>query len=438
MGIDPVAEIKARIAIEDLVAQYVPLKKAGRQMKALCPFHKERTPSFYVSPDRQIAYCFGCRKGGDHFRFIQEIEGLDFRGALELLADRAGIELPKATPQRQAMEREKKTERDRLYELHEHAASFFEEQLWKTKEGENMLSYFKKRGLKEKIIRDARLGYAPDEPAALFPFLLAKDFTRSEIAASGLAFSRDTSQGNFIDRFRGRVMFPIENIMGAVCAFGARAVKEGDEPKYLNSPETPIYQKNAILLGFGKARGEIRSRNFAVIVEGYMDALACHQAGFLNVVACSGTALTETQLSMLKRFTKDVVFSFDRDGAGKMATERALEMGFEAELSMKVAVWAGSAKDPDECLREDPKLFEEALQCAKPAFDYLLDYFSEKFDLTSVDGKKKMLFAILPFAARIKGALEIDECLKTLAAKMGTSLTPIYDELKRYQGKQKV
>lgn len=432
-SINPIEDIKSRIDISDLVSQYIPLKKAGRQFKALCPFHQERTPSFYVSSEKQLAYCFGCHKGGDHFKFIEEMEGLDFRGALEFLAEKAGVTLPKRLPEN----RQKKSERNRLIEAHDEAARFFEGELWDTKDGQAVLKYLKKRGLKEEIIKSARLGFAPDKTDALYSHLLEKGFTREEILSAGLAFARDTEKASCVDRFRLRLMFPIENLASQICAFGGRAVKEGDEPKYLNSPETPIYQKNAVLYGLAEARKEIRIKNFALIVEGYMDVLSCWQAGFKNACACSGTALTENQLAVLKRFTKEVIFAFDRDEAGCIATERAIELAIASELAVRVAVWKSPAKDPDECIRKDADVFSEALKNAAPAQEYLLTAFREKFDLTTIDGKKSMMNLLLPFLGRVKSPLELDLWLKKIADILGSSPKTIYDELSRFLGKQK-
>jgi DNA primase len=431
---DPISEIKSRINIEDLVSQYIPIKKAGRHFKALCPFHKERTPSFYISPERQLAYCFGCHKGGDHFKFVEEMEGLDFRGALKFLAEKAGVTLPKIAPQ----ERQKKGERDRLIELHEVATAFFEHELWETTEGEKVLKYLKKRGLKEETIKTAQLGFSPGSPQdRLYTFLLEKNFTRDEILAGGLAFARDTEKGNCMDRFRTRLVFPIENLASQICAFGGRAMKEGDEPKYLNSPETPIYQKNSLLYNLSRARADIRSKGCALIVEGYMDALTCFQAGFKNAVACSGTALTENQLEILKRFTKEVILAFDRDTAGRLATERAIELAFEKELSVKVVVWKSEAKDPDECVRKDEKLFSEAIEHAAAATQYLIDEYRANFDLKEIEGKKKFIGALLPFVSRIKSPLELDLWLQQLSELLGSSTKTLYDEVKRFLGKQK-
>lgn len=430
---DPIPEIKSRISIEELVAQYIPLKKAGRQFKALCPFHQERTPSFYVSPERQIAYCFGCRKGGDQFKFIEEIEGLDFRGALKFLADKAGVTLPKSMPE----EKKRKTERDRLIELHEKAAEFFETQLWETSDGKKVLKYLDKRGLTETTIKNAHLGFAPDKGDVLYTFLLEHGFTRSEILAAGLAIARDTEQGTCVDRFRMRLIFPLRNLAGNICAFGGRAIREGDEPKYLNSPETPIYHKSSVLYGLSEARPEIRHKNSAVIVEGYMDALAARQADFKNVVACGGTALTEDQLMTLKRFTKNILLAFDRDTAGKLATERSIERAFANEFSIRVVAWESSAKDPDECIRNDRDEFDRALSSALPATNYLFATFAQSFDRTSPEGKRKIIEGLLPYFANMKSPIELDAWLKDCSESLGLSLSVLYDEVKRFQGKQK-
>lgn len=430
---DPISEIKSRISIEELVSQYIPLKKAGRHFKALCPFHQERTPSFYVSPERQLAYCFGCHKGGDHFKFVEEIEGLDFRGALKFLAEKAGVTLPKTLPE----EQKRKSERDRLVEMHEQAAKFFEDQLWESSDGKKVAKYLEKRGLETKTVKEAHLGFAPEAGDKLYTFLLECGFTRGEILTAGLAISRDTEQGNCIDRFRMRLIFPIRNLAGNICAFGGRAVRDGDEPKYLNSPETPIYRKSSVLYGLSEARADIRQKKSVIVVEGYMDALAAAQAGFKNVVACGGTALTTDQLAILKRFAQNLFLAFDRDTAGKLATNRSIELGFTAEFSLRVVVWKSDAKDPDECLRKDPDVFAKAIEEAKPATEYLLKSCSENFDLAAAEGKRKIIEELLPFFTQMKSAVELDVWLKQCASNLGISLSALYDELKRFQGKQK-
>lgn len=426
---DAINEIKSRLSIEELVGQYVQLKKVGRSFKALCPFHKERTPSFHVSPEKQLAYCFGCHKGGDHFKFIQEIEGLDFRGALNLLAEKAGVELPKKMPEYT----QKKSDRDRLIVLHEEATQFFIDQLWNSSEGEKVIKYLKKRGVTEETIKKEKLGFAPDGKDNIYSHLLKKDFTRDEILAGGLAVSRDTEKSDCVDRFRMRLMFPIENLNGNVCAFGGRAVREGDEPKYLNSPETSIYYKSSLMYGLSAARQTVRENKNAIIVEGYMDALALRQAGYKNVVACGGTSLTEDQLIVLKRFTKNILLAFDRDNAGKTATERAIQLAMSQEFSARIVVWKGEYKDPDECIRENPKNFAEGIESASKSPEYLSLYFKEKFG----GDKKQIIESLLPFWNQVINSIELDQWLRQSSADFDISLQSIYDELKRFQGKQK-
>lgn len=436
---DSISEIKSRISIEQVVSQYVQLKKAGRHFKALCPFHKEKTPSFIVSPERQMAYCFGCRKGGDIFKFVQEMEGVDFRKALEMLADRAGVQLPKFSPEY----KERASQRDRLIEMHEKAAQFFEKQLWDTAEGEKVLRYLKKRGLKEETVKKARLGFAAGSTGAdtgdtLYKYLLEQDFTREEILAAGLAVARDTSQQACADRFRMRLIFPIKNLSGDICAFGGRAVKSDQEPKYLNSPETPIYHKNEILYGLSEARAAIRNEKCAIIVEGYMDALTTVQVGIANIVACSGTALTENQLRLLKRFTNEIILAFDLDNAGRIATERSIELALAEEFNIRVAVWdtEGKTKDPDECIRKDEKTFRASLKNAAPAMNYLFDYYIAQFGSAEVTGKRKIISALLPFFNKTMSPIELDEWMKSCAARVGVSHQSLYDELKQFQKKQ--
>ncbi|MBI4995064.1 toprim domain-containing protein [Candidatus Peregrinibacteria bacterium] len=319
----------------------------------------------------------------------------------------------------------------------EEAEQFFVDQLLNTDEGKKVLKYLKKRGVEEETVKTEHLGFAPDSRESLYSYLLKKDFTRDEILASGLAIARDTEKSQCLDRFRMRLMFPIENLNGNVCAFGGRAVREGDEPKYLNSPETPIYYKSSLMYGLAKARSAIRENKSAIIVEGYMDALALCQAGYKNVAACGGTSLTDDQLAVLKRFTKNVIFAFDRDDAGKLATERAIELAMPQDFFVRVAVWQSNDKDPDECIQKNPKAFASAVEIAPPAADYLLTYFKEKFDAKNSQGKKQIIEAFLPFWNKLISPVELDQWLRSCSENIGISLQSIYDELKRFQGKQK-
>lgn len=431
---DPLSEIKARIPIEELVSSYVQIKKAGRSFKALCPFHKEKTPSFIISPERQLAYCFGCRKGGDHFKFIQEIEGLDFKGALGFLAERAGVALPKMT----LPTKEEKSQHTRLVEIHEEAVQFFENQLWNSSPGKAARLYLEKRGFSEAIVKQAHCGYAPAEDRALFIFLLEKGFTRTEIVASGLVIVRDTGKGECIDRFRGRLLFPIYDLSGAPCAFGGRSLQEGDEAKYLNSPETALYHKGQVLYGLDAARASIRVGKSVIIVEGYMDALACLKAGITNVVASSGTAVTEDQLRTLKRFSGKLILALDRDTAGKLAAERTIELAFAQDFEVIVAVWESDAKDPDECIQKAPEIFRKAIENPLPAAKFLIDQFAKQYGEATPAEKKQIITALCPFWNRIKSAIELDAWIQETAARFSLSPRSLYDELRRFQGKQKI
>lgn len=432
---DAVAEIKNRIPIEELVGQYVQLKKVGRNFKALCPFHNERTPSFYVSTERQLAYCFGCHKGGDHFKFIQEVEGLDFVGALKFLAERARVELPKMMPQHSP---EQLSQKARLIEIHEAAAAYFEKNLQTNQDSAKLLDYIRRRGLTDETVAWARIGFAPDSRDALYRFLLEKGYGKDEIITSGLVMARDTEASECVDRFRMRLMFPIKNATGSVAAFGGRAIRAGDEPKYLNSPETPIFHKSTFLYGLTDARNAIRAHDSVVLVEGYMDAVTVHQAGIENVVACSGTALTTDQLTILKRFTPNLILSFDQDNAGKQATLRAIEMAIGMDFTIKVAVWEGEAKDPDELVRSAPHIYKAALNDAQPVTTYLLNAMEAKHIHTSEQGsssqsKRKIVEELVPFFAKVQNAIELDEWLKECSVRLEVSLQALYDEIERYK-----
>lgn len=431
--LDPVSEIKSRIPIEELVASYVQLKKVGRQFKALCPFHNERTPSFYISTEKQMAFCFGCRKGGDHFAFIQEIEGMTFPEALEFLAARAGIDLPRSSATFQAIP---KSEKDVLYEIHRQATEFYEQQLWETPEGEKVKDYFLGRGLTLDTLKSWHLGFASDGPAALYTHLLQRGHKKEDIIRSGLVLSRDSTGSDCVDRFRMRAMFPIRSFQGTICGFGGRVLRAGDEPKYLNSPETPIYHKSNVLYGYFEAKNSIRNEKSAIVVEGYMDVIGLHQAGVTNVVASSGTALTREQLRVLKRISPLVYFAFDQDNAGQNATERGLHEARAEEVTVKVISWP-DAKDPDELVREHPEAFRTAITSANTAQEFLLNFAMKKNGSANPLEKKNALESIILALHETQNALERDEWIKQIALSLAIAPATIYDELKRFSGKQR-
>ncbi|PJC36489.1 DNA primase [Candidatus Peregrinibacteria bacterium CG_4_9_14_0_2_um_filter_53_11] len=431
---EPIAEIKTRLSIEDLVGQYVQLKKVGRNYRGLCPFHNEKTPSFYVSPDKELAYCFGCRKGGDQFAFIQEVEGLDFREALQFLAEKAHVELPQRTP----IQKKQASRRERLLELHDDATSFFEKQLWETKDGAKVLDYLKKRGLTEEIIKKFRLGFAPDERNLLYKYLLKTEYTKSELLEAGVVIAKDTTdQSECFDRFRLRLIFPIMTASGKVCAFGGRAVKEGEQPKYLNSPETPVYHKSELLFGFFQARDAIRHERAVICVEGYMDMLAAFQAGTRQVVATGGTALTEQHLTLLKRFVDTLIFAFDQDNAGRDATRRAIELAIPQDFTLKVARWA-EGKDPAElCQKGGGEAFNKIISEALPVMPYLLATSAERHMHDGQIDKKQAVAELIPFILLSPSPIERDEWLKEASSRLGISVNVLYEEIKLGQRQQR-
>jgi DNA primase len=302
-----------------VISQYVQLKKAGRNYKGLSPFNSEKTPSFVVSPEKQIFHCFSSGKGGDIFTFIQEFEGVSFPEALQILADQSGIKISNID---KFYKKEAKSEKDEYYKAHDLACEFFEKQLWDSKEGEKVLEYLHKRGVTDETIKSFRVGFSPDEYDALYPILNKKGIAKKVILNSGLAASKGIGGDQIYDKFRSRLMFPIIDYMGRICGFGGRALKKDQDPKYLNSPENPIYNKSKVLYGLYEAKQSIKEKDQVVFVEGYFDVIMPHQDGVKNVVATSGTALSSDQIRLIKRLTSNVVTCFDSDSAGFEATKR--------------------------------------------------------------------------------------------------------------------
>src|SRR3989344_3995694 len=386
-------DIKARLDIVELVQSYIRLQKAGVNYKALCPFHSEKTPSFNVSPARQIWHCFGCGLGGDHFKFVMQIEGIEFPEALELLAKRTGVELRRENPKL-------RSERTRLSQLVEDAARIFESVLHASKTPEQItapLAYLKKRGLADETIKAFRLGYAPDSWDFLMNALSKRGYRLEEIVKAGLAVKSE--QGSRYDRFRNRITFPISDASGRVVGFSGRIfdqidkadqsasglgetadknsfIKHSDSStspvlsapaKYINTPQTLIYDKSKILYGFDKAKEAIRKENAVVLVEGQMDVVMSHQAGIKNTVAVSGTALSTDQLRTLKRLSNTIVSSFDRDAAGEIATKRSLDLAAALDVERKVAILPSGFKDAADAVLKDPEIWRRAVAEAKTA-----------------------------------------------------------------------
>lgn len=422
--LDPVAEIKNRLSIEDVVAPYVQMKKSGKYFKACCPFHNEKTPSFIISPDRQMAYCFGCHKGGDIFQFIQEIEGLDFRGSLELLAEKSNVELPAFNPEQAAVSHDLK---DRLKLVNSEASKFFVQQLWETENGKKVLEYVRKRAIKDEIIKEFAIGFAPEGRDNLYRHLLNKKHDKKDILDSTVAVARDSASQDIADRFHLRLMVPIQNDRGDFVAFGGRALKKGDEPKYLNSPEYVLYNKSGTLYNLNRAKKFIRERDFVVFVEGYFDVMASYQAGVENVVATCGTALTEDQLKIVKRYTKNLVFAFDSDNAGQQALLRAVKIA--QTMPVNVFVVTINTKDAAELIKEDEKLWKEAVEKRVNYLEHFENYLSAKFDLSNSDQKKQFTDEFLEILEGVNHPVERDHYLKNLAKRVGTPVELLYDFL---------
>ncbi|MBX3069652.1 MAG: DNA primase [Thermomicrobiales bacterium] len=431
MARDAVSEIREKLDIVDIIGEKVVLKKAGRNMKGLCPFHQEKTPSFVVFPETQGFHCFGCGKGGDLFTFYMEREGVDFREALKELAERAGVsldELPRQ--QKQADPREAS-----FYDLHEVAASYFATVLNSSAAGEKGRRYLQERGISQEMIEEFRLGLAPDGWDYLLKQLSARGADPEAATDAGLLQRRDA--GGYYDRFRDRIIFPILNSSGQVVGFGGRAF--GDEqPKYLNSPQSPIFDKSSLLYGLTHARDAIREENRVVIVEGYMDVIAAHQHGFRNVVGAMGTALTETQVDLVKRLTKRVVLALDADAAGRMASVRAIEslqvgldhvpdivadprtvfriaQRLDAEVHI-VELAAGD--DPDSLIRSDPDSWDRQVESARPYMDFVIDHVLDSIDRNDLTARRRAIDQLGPFLQRIGDAVERSHYVQRLSREL--------------------
>jgi len=420
--LDPIDEIKSRLSIEDVVAPYVQLKQAGRNFKGCCPFHQEKTPSFVVSPEKQLAYCFGCHKGGDMFKFIQEIEGVDFPGALEILADKASVELAKFKSKTPSVT---KDERDILTELQGEIADLYVRNL---KDESKVLAYLRGRGVSDEMISEFKIGFARDDFEEAYKYLLDKGYKKSDAIKAGVLISKDTASDKVYDRFRLRLMFPISDEMGRVVAFGGRALKKDDQPKYLNSPESAVYHKGNVLYGLHLAKKHIKEQDLAIVVEGYMDVISSYQAGIRNVVASSGTALTLKQLKLLKRYTKNISFCFDSDDAGQEALLRACENAQSLDLNLKVITLDGY-KDPDECAKDSADKWRDSVSGAK----YYLDFYLDK-QPSGLEAVKDFCDFYLRLLDGVPHPLEKKEYLAKLAKKISLPVPQLEERMESLKG----
>jgi DNA primase len=442
---DAVAEIRERIDIVDLVQTYVPsLKRTGRSLKGLCPFHQEKTPSFVVFPDSQNFHCFGCGKGGDIFTFYMGVEHVEFREALQELANRAGVTLDFTTPSTP----EHDAHRLKLLEINGLAATFFAHQLKNATHGEVGRKVFADRGVSPEMIDRFGLGYAPDSWDSLLTYLNSRSITTELALEAGVVTERPS--GGHYDRFRNRVMFPIRDRDGNVVGFGGRAI--GDAvPKYLNSPQTPVFDKSSLVYGLDVAKDAIRASEEVVIVEGYMDVIAAHQFGYENVVGAMGTALTEGQVAQIKRAGKKIILALDADTAGQMATLRGLDtvresmgeadqpvpdaMGiirFEKRLRAEIRIaHIPEGKDPDELIRKNPERWPEIVKAARPFLDFMIDVLTTDVERDDANAKSKIVGQLAPALHQIPDRIVQGHYIRLVARKLDLNEHDVLAEVRR-------
>ncbi len=425
-----IEEIKSRLDLIDIVKEYVELEKVGSNYRALCPFHSENTPSFFVSPSRQTWRCFGgCNEGGDIFEFVMRIEGIEFYEALKVLAKKAGVEIQKRDSQKAA-------KKDRFYDMYELATKFFQKQLRSSKKGKKAEKYLLERGISSESIDKWRLGYSPDSWQALSEFLISKGYKREEIIESGLATEKD---GHSYDRFRGRIIFPIANSASKVIAFGGRIFGDSeDTAKYLNSPQTLLYDKSKVLYGLDKAKVEIRRKDRVIMVEGYTDVIMSHQAGYENVVSTSGTALTERQLDLLSRYTRNLHTAFDMDSAGSSATKKGIEMARKMDFDIRV-ISLPEEKDPADLITKNVDKWKEAVEESIGIMEFYFENAFRDKDPEDPKQKKEIAAELLPVIARIPNRIERSHWAKRLADDLEVDEKAVVEQLEKLKktGKKK-
>ncbi len=432
-------EIKDRLDVVEVLSGYLRLSKAGRNFKALCPFHNEKTPSFVISPERQIWHCFGCGLGGDIFTFVMKMEGMEFPEALRHLAEKAGVELKKVNYEVAGV-------KAKILEINRVAKVFFQEQLVKTEAGMTAKKYLLGRGLAEESISNFEIGYVPDAWSDTENFLIDRGFIRKEIFAAGITvernrdsnFSSDSKAENYYDRFRGRIMFPILDITGRAVGFGGRTFvhKDGQEAKYINSPESLVYSKSRILYGLNFARERIRKTNNCILVEGYMDVIGSHQMGVINTVASSGTALTGDQLKLIKRYASRLILSFDGDAAGQEAIRRSIDLAIGAGFGVKVVVLPAE-KDPSDFV-DTPDVWKKLVKEAIDINDFYFKNSFSKNDASTLEGKKAIVDELLNEIVKIPSSIEQSYWVKALSDKINIDEKVLLEELKKIKIGKKI
>lgn len=414
-------EVRARLNIEDVVGEYVVLKRAGRNFKGLSPFTSEKTPSFVVSPEKQIWHDFSSNRGGDVFSFVMEVEGMDFRTALEHLARKAGVDLSAYQSEGSRQLAQKKR---RLLQMHDLAAKYFQTSLVRN---QSAIDYvFAKRRLSKEIVQSFSIGYAPDSSQALVNFLRKKGFTDSDLKDSGLV----NRYGG--DLFRGRMTVALMDASGQVIGFTGRIIGDIENaPKYLNTPQTVLYDKSGHVFGLSQAKDAIRNNDYVVIVEGNLDVVSSHQVGVRQVVATAGTAMTERHLKTLKRLTSDIRLAFDGDQAGLAATERAIAIASQVGVELTIASMPEGSKDPDELIQQDKRLWKQAIETTVPAVEWVIEKYATSQDLTSARGKRLFTTASLRLVAQLRDSVEREHYEDMVAQKIGATRATVKSKVEQ-------
>lgn len=423
-----VDEIKQKLNIVDVISRYLPLKKRGRHYITCCPFHGEKTPSFTVSEDMQIFKCFGCGKAGDIFTFLQEYERIDFREALEESAKLAGITLAKSS-QMDFQESKKKL----LIEINTQVAKFYNYILSSHPLGKNALEYVTKRGITTEIIKTFNIGFSPDDSKYISNFILKKGYKINDLIDTG-TFGKSNYGSGLYDRFNGRLTFPLPDYRGHIVGFSGRILPGSKNPnlaKYINSPETEIYHKSHMLFGLNLAKESIRQENSVIVVEGEFDMISPYQNGFKNIVALKGTAFTQDQLQLLRRYTDTLILALDSDFAGNNAARKSIELADSMEFDIKVLNLGDKYKDPDEAIKADPEFFKNQIKKATDVWDFIIQSQLKIHDTNTVKGKKEILTVVLPFLVKIKNSVTKSDYFKKLANEINSNEESIYEEAKK-------
>jgi len=424
---DLLEEIRNRCDIVDIISEYVHLKPAGKGFKGLCPFHGEKTPSFMVSPEKQLFHCFGCGEGGNVFNFLMKYEKISFFEAVKMLAKKSGVSLPVNEEKENILNKQK----EKLYKLNNLAANYYRESLLKTNQGKKIINYLKKRGINDTSVEKYKLGYAPPDWDALTNFLKKKGYSYEELIKARI-INKSKIEGKYIDYFRDRIIFPIFNLSGRVIGFGGR-VLDNSLPKYINSPETLVYNKGRNLYSLNFAREDIRKKNYIIIVEGYTDVLITQQYEFNNIAASLGTALTTKQIDLIKRFTDTVLIAYDADSAGNMATLRSLDLLLKAGLEVKVIDLPLGYDPADFLIKKGRKPFQNLIDRALSLIDYKLKLLYSKYSIKTIEGKVKVVKGILPTLSVMGDEDEVRAQTKKISDELKLSDEAIRIDLIKYK-----